>query len=227
MIRKVFPKLEYGCENPETLIGGTIYTPLNKDMSTINSLCLEQFPGEAKEYLSADSILEDDHRDSIPIEFLNELKPSGLPDHRLILKPGCPVMLLRNLQAGPNCSLRNGTRMIVVQLMDRAVECEVATGRDKGLKVFLPRIPHYDRSEDFPFTVVRRQYPLRCCFGCSITKGQGQTNERVGVYLPTDVFQHGALYTALSRGKRQQDVRVLIVKNQEGITNNIVYKELL
>ena len=227
MIQKVFPKLESGCENPETLIGGTIYTPLNKDMSTINSLCLEQFPGEAKEYLSADSILEDDHRDSIPIEFLNELKPSGLPDHRLILKPGCPVMLLRNLQAGPNCSLRNGTRMIVVQLMDRAVECEVATGRDKGLKVFLPRIPHYDRSEDFPFTVVRRQYPLRCCFGCSITKGQGQTNERVGVYLPTDVFQHGALYTALSCGKRKKDVQVLIVKNQEGITNNIVYKELL
>ena len=74
MIQKVFPKLESGCENPDTLIGGTIYTPLNKDMATINTLCLEQFPGEAKEYLSADSILEEDHRDSIPIEFLNELK---------------------------------------------------------------------------------------------------------------------------------------------------------
>ena len=172
MIQNVFPNLEYGCENPTNLIAGTIYTPLNKDMETVNFLCMENFPGESKEYLSADSILEENHRDAVPMEFLNGLTPSGLPDHKLILKPGCPVMLLRNLQAGPKCSLRNGTRMIVVSLMERVVECEVATGRYKGFKVFLPRIPHYDRSEDFPFTVVRRQFPLRCCFECSINKGK-------------------------------------------------------
>ena len=63
---------------------------------------VKQFPGEAKEHISANSILEEDHCHSIPFEFLNELKSSGLPDHRLMLKPDCPVMLLRNLQAGPN-----------------------------------------------------------------------------------------------------------------------------
>ena len=124
-------------------------------------MCIDTFPGVSKDYLSADSILEDDHKGAIPVEFLNDLTPSGLPDHKLTLKQGCPVMLLRNLQAGPNCSLRNGTRMIVRQLMDRAVECEVAVGQNKGMKIFLPRIPHYDRSRDFPFTIVRRQFPLR------------------------------------------------------------------
>ena len=161
LIESVFPDLEYGCGGSDSMMGGTIYTPLNKDLKEVNKDCLKTFPGESKEYLSADSILEDDHKDSIPVEFLNDLTPSGLPDHKLTLKIGCPVMLLRNLQAGPNCSLRNGTRMVVRQLMERCVECEVAVGRDKGLKVFLPRIPHYDRSKDFPFTVVRRQFPLR------------------------------------------------------------------
>ena len=227
LIDSVFPDLEYGCGDSENLMGGTIYTPLNKDMAIINKLCIDTFPGVSKEYLSADSILEDDHKNAIPVEFLNDLTPSGLPDHKLILKKGCPVMLLRNLQAGPNCSLRNGTRMIVRQLMDRAVEVEVAGGHNKGMKIFLPRIPCYDNSKDFPFTVVRRQYPLRCSFGVSVNKGQGQENDRVGLYLPKSCFSHGQLYTGMSRAKRKESVKICIGGNKEGFTDNIVYKELL
>ena len=114
LIENVFPNLEGGCDDPNNLTSGTIYTPLNKDMGQVNARCLSDFPGEAREYLSADSILEDDHRDAIPVEFLNSLIPSGLPDHKLLLKPGCPVMLLRNVQAGPTCSLRNGTRLLFI-----------------------------------------------------------------------------------------------------------------
>ena len=136
-------------------------------------------------------------------------------------------MLLRNLQAGPNCSLRNGTRMIVRQLMERAVECEVAVGQNKGLRVFLPRIPHYDRSKDFPFTVVRRQFPLKLSYSVTISKGQGQENDRVGIYLPRSVFSHGMLYTALSRAKKEECVKVYIGSNKDGFTDNIVYKELI
>lgn len=227
LIDSIFPDLEYGCGGSDSMMGGTIYTPLNKDLKEVNHHCIKIFPGNSKEYLSADSILEDDHKDSIPVEFLNDLTPSGLPDHRLILKKGSPVMLLRNLQAGANCSLRNGTRMIVLQLMDRALECEVAVGQHKGLKVFLPRIPHHDKSKDFPFTVIRRQFPLRLCFSVTVNKGQGQENERVGIYLPKSVFSHGQLYTAMSRAKRQESVKVYIEENEEGYTKNIVYTELL
>ena len=59
-------------------------------------------------------------------------------------------MLLRNLHAGPNISLRNGTRMIIIQMMDRALEVEVAVGMNKGLRIFLPRVPQYDKSGDYP-----------------------------------------------------------------------------
>ena len=160
LIGATFPDLEDGHGN---VIDGCIYTPLNKDVRSINDICIEKFPGELKTYLSADSILEDDHKEAVPTEYLNTMNPSGLSDHELTLKVGAPVMLLRNLQAGPNVSLRNGTRMIVTQMMERALEVEVAVGMNKGLKVFLPRVPQYDKSGsgDHPFTLVRRQFPLR------------------------------------------------------------------
>ena len=62
------------------------------------------------------------------MEFFNSLSPSGIPDHNLKLKVGAPVMLLRNLQAGPDRTLKNGTRMVVMQMMDKVIECEIAVG---------------------------------------------------------------------------------------------------
>ena len=100
-------------------------------------------------------------------------------------------------------------------------------GTSKGARVFLPRIPMFDRSNEFPFTLVRRQFPIRVAFAVTINKGQGQENQRVGIYLPEPVFAHGQLYTAFSRGKRAENVSVLIDDNKEGFTDNIVYKELL
>ena len=158
MISATFPELEIGCRN---ITDGCIYTPLNKDVRIINDICIEKYPGESKTYLSADSILEDDHKEAVPTEYLNTMNPSGLSDHELTMKVGAPVMLLRNLQAGPNVSLRNGTRMIVTQMMERAIEVELAVGINKGMKVFLPRVPQFDKSGDHPFTLVRRQFPLR------------------------------------------------------------------
>ena len=89
------------------------------------------------------------------------MNPSGISEHQLSLKVGAPIMLLGNLQAGPNISLRNGTRMTILQLMERALEVEVAVGMNQGLQLFLPRVPQYDKSGDFPFTLVRRQFPVR------------------------------------------------------------------
>ena len=160
-----------------------------------------KYPGDSKTYLSADSILEDDHKEAVPSEYLNAMTPSGLPEHHLTLKVGAPVMLLRNLQAGNSVSLRNRTRMVVIQMREKALEVEVAVKINKGLTVFLPRVPHFDKSGDYPFTVVRQQFPVRLAFSVTINKGQGQENERVGLDLHSPVFAYGQLYTGMSRGK--------------------------
>ena len=64
-------------------------------------------------------------------------------------------------------------------------------------------------------------------FCVTINKGQGQENERVGLDLPAPVFAHGQLYTGMSRGKRGSMVKIRIGENEDGLTDNIVYSELL
>ena len=64
-------------------------------------------------------------------------------------------------------------------------------------------------------------------FCVTINKGQGQENERVGLDLPSPVFAHGQLYTGMSRGKRGSMVKLRIGDNVDGLTDNIVYTELL
>ena len=155
-----------------------------------------------------------------PTEFLNSLTLSGLPPHAMELKVGCPVMLLWNLHAGPGNGLHNGTRMII--LGDWVIEMEIVSGVNKGKCVLIPRITLIPSDSEFPFTLMRRQFPIWPCFSMSANKAQGQTLDFVGVYLP----DHGLLYVALSRVHKFSSLAILL-NNMEGYTRNIVYPEVL
>ncbi|XP_076901635.1 uncharacterized protein LOC143556101 [Bidens hawaiensis] len=80
-----------------------ILAPLNEVVQDINDIFLTFFPGEEVEYLSSDSI---DNSDTVgpgfdqalhSPDFLNGLKLSGMPNHKLVLKVGVLVMLQRNI----------------------------------------------------------------------------------------------------------------------------------
>jgi hypothetical protein len=75
---------------------------------------------------------------------------SGVPLHTLTLQEGCLVILLRNMPGG----LTNGTRLIVMKLMQHIIDAEITTGPDKGRHVFIPRlnITPFD-TERMPFTL--------------------------------------------------------------------------
>ncbi|TVU41957.1 hypothetical protein EJB05_15519 [Eragrostis curvula] len=63
----------------------------------------------------------------------------------------------------------------------------------------------------------------------TINKSQGQTLDRVGVYLPSPVFSHGQLYVAFSRITSPDGLRVLIENSpaeHANSTHNVVYKEI-
>ena len=125
--------------------------------------------------------------------------------------------------------LCNGTRMIVRELKDNVIICEILTGDSKGQIVFIPRITIEvsDRSLG-PMKFTRHQFPLKLAFGMTINKAQGQTFGFVGLYMENEVFCHGQLYVGMSRVRKMCDLKVqLNPKKDSNTLKNIVYPELL
>ncbi len=232
-ISKIFYNLNENYSNDQTYVDyikdRAILTPKNEDVDSINEQIINIFPGEAKEFLSADSVEDKDevHLGLYPIEFLNTLTPSGTPPHRLILKKGVPIILLWNLS--PTEGLCNGTRLIVREFNKHVIDAEILTGSHLGKRVFIPRISITPSDTELPFKLIRHQFPIRLAFAMSINKAQGQTIPYMGLYLPNPVFTHGQLYVALSRVQSKDNILVLVKDGQideNTYTKNIVYKEI-
>jgi len=117
-----------------------------------------------------------------PTEFLDSLHLSGLPPHSLVLKKGTIVILLRNLNVTSN--LMNGTRFIVRNMYDHSLDLESITGQGTAQRILLPRIDLTPSDSTLPFSFTRRQFPIRIAFAMTINKAQGQTLDKVGLYLP-------------------------------------------
>jgi hypothetical protein len=94
-------------------------------------------------------------------------------------------------------------------------------------RILLPRIQLISGEVRMPFQLSRRQFPVRLAFAMTISKSQGQTFDKIGVYLPRPVFSHGQLYVAFSRVRRMEDVSVMLDRDGVGVTRNVVYRELL
>jgi ATP-dependent DNA helicase PIF1 len=133
--------------------------------------------------------------------------------------------------------LTNGTRLIVIQFMQHVIEVKVATCLAKGQRVFIPRLSITPSDiERMPFTLRRRQFPVRPAFAMTINTTQGQTLKMVGIFLPKPVFTHGQLYVAMSRIGCLEGVKLLVTNGWEdahedahaGVyTHNVVYTEVL
>ena len=226
LISKVFPGMENGYMDKYFVARWAILTPTNENVDKLNEMIMERFPGEGKIVLSADTVAEEELQNTYPTDFLNSITLPGMPPHLMTLKVGAPVILLRNLRAGPGNGLRNGTRLIILKLGEKVLEVDIASGVSKGKCVLIPGITIAPSDTELPFTLKRHQFPIRPCFAMSANKAQGQTLDHVGIYLPDSVFTHGQLYVAFSQVRSSSAVTVCI-DNEEGFTKNIVYKEVL
>ncbi|XP_016178817.1 uncharacterized protein LOC107621299 [Arachis ipaensis] len=77
-----------------------------------------------KEYISSDTKCQVDENEDVQQEwftpeFLNDIKCSGLPNHKLTLKLGVAVMLLRNIDQ--TSGLCNGTMLIVNEIDNNVI----------------------------------------------------------------------------------------------------------
>jgi ATP-dependent DNA helicase PIF1 len=202
-----------------------ILAPTLQVVEKVNDYVMSLLPSEDKQYLSCDSICQCDEdvgidRRWITTEFLNDIKCSGMPNHKLNLKLGVPVMLLRNIDV--SSGLCNGTRLIVIG-------ANIVNGPHHGERVYIPRSNLIPSDSNVNISFQRRQFPLCLCFAMSINKSQGQTLSNVGLYLPRPVFTHGQLYVAVSRVKTRKGLKILAL-DDSGLsstsTTNVVYEEV-
>ena len=182
-------------------VSTVILTPTNECSLQLNEQVLALLDGEAKTYFSADcaNFEGGSHVTSYPVEFLHTITPSGMPPHKLTLKVGAIIMLLRNLDI--RMGLCNGTRLIIRRLFTNILDAEIITSVHRGHRVLIPRIKLAPSDVALPFTLQRVQFPIRLAYSMTINKAQGQTFQRLGIYLPTPVFSHGQLYVAFSRAR--------------------------
>ena len=222
----VFPDLETNIHKKSWLEGRTILAPTNKEVDALNQMMEDWLPQEGTKHSSADSLENPADAFRFNTEYLNSLRPNGFPQHKLNLKPGMPLMLLRNIN--PRQGLCNGTRLIFEKCVDnKLLQCKVF---ETGRLVLIPRIIFIPKANEYPFEWQRRQFPVRAAFAITINKSQGQTLKYAGVWLRGQVFTHGQLYVACSRVSSPSNLKFAVMRKsdkQSCTANNIVFKEVL
>ena len=134
-------------------------------------------------------------------------------------------MLLRNLNLTKG--LYNGSRLCLLQVCPSVLLCEIVKICYCSQEVLILRITHHYNDSRLPFTLCWRQFPVTGAFAMTINKLQGQSNNRVGIYLRNEVFSHGQLYVALFHGRHSTNIKVANENaNAVGMVKNVVYHKV-
>jgi len=163
------------------------------------------------------------------LDFLALASQPGVPPHALRLKVGCLCSIMRNLSIDDG--LVKNARVIVTRLIRFTVEVKTLPSVVNNFtsQLFcLPRINFEFQPNYCPWTVQRRQFPLRLAYATTFNSCQGLTLDKTVLDLRMPVFAHGQLYTALSRVRSRHDIRCFSPDGQLPMSiKNIVYRNLL
>ncbi|XP_071714753.1 uncharacterized protein [Rutidosis leptorrhynchoides] len=178
-----------------------ILAPTNEEVDSINEHILTFIDDEERVYYSSDSLTLDEENDTwaqqvYSPEVLNGLKVPGVPNHKLTLKRGVPIMLLRNMDQSKG--LYNGTTLIVERMGDHTIEARIITDHFFGNLTYIARMVIAPTDRKIAVKFQRRQFPVAVYFAMTINECQGQSLSNVGLYLRKPIFSHGQLYVAVS-----------------------------
>ncbi len=117
--------------------------------------------------------------------------------------------------------------MLIKEMRDKVLVCEIISGERIGETVFLPRIT-IECTKGLPVPFYRKQFPVRLAMTMTVNKAQGQTFDKVGLKLDEkQCFSHGQLYVAISRVRNWESLIVKLNPSANGKTKNIVFRSIL
>jgi len=114
--------------------------------------------------------------------------------------------------------------MVITRMAQHVIEARILASSHAGDLVLILRLSlDSSRAAGLPFTLWRRQFPVRLAFAMTINKSQGQSLQWVGLYLREPVFAHGQLYVAFSRCTDARNLWIALPPEWNRRTDNIVY----
>jgi len=158
LLDTIYPGIHMPGHSDQYFSEHIILSTMNNKVNELNNTVLAKFPGNAQLFPSVDFIPnserleEQDPMLNYPVEYLNEINYGSLPLAKLKLKTGCPVMVLKNLDAANGVC--NGSRGILTRHNNRMLEVKLLTGEHAGETVFIPRVANQplDKENAFKFT---------------------------------------------------------------------------
>ena len=132
---------------------------------------------------------------------------SGIPEH-LELCPGTQVVITWNIG---EIGVVNGTRGVVEKVAQDRVSVRTLNRTLDGATGIVDVQPITVHMEDDPTASVTFM-PLKHAWAISIHKSQGMTLDCVEIDLGSSIFAYGQAYTALSRARNIESVRITDVK---------------
>lgn len=132
-----------------------LHGPTNKAIESI----LDKLPEPLIELLSQDTSTDTTNWDPAP-SLLHKLNPIGLPPHRLRIKLGCAVTLLRDLDT--SSQLSKSQHLQILRVGRERLECLVLDGQLEGTKTFLTRVAFSAKHRnDTNLLFQRIQFPIQ------------------------------------------------------------------
>ncbi|CAH9120908.1 unnamed protein product [Cuscuta epithymum] len=156
IVASTYPSFLENIADPTYFQERAILTPTNDVVEFINNYMISLMPGETRTCLSFDSPCSPKGStngvkfDGVHTqEFFNTINGSRILNHKLGLKVGVPIMLMRNIDQSPG--LCNGTRLIITRLGKFVLEAKVISGKSIDQKVLIPRLSLIPSDSRIPF----------------------------------------------------------------------------